>query len=170
MFTTRRLAMHLLATLSMLMGSLAKTSEPETASFERDVRPILREYCFDCHGANEVKEGNLDLRLVRLMQAGGDSGATILAGKPEESLLIQRIEANEMPPGEAHVPAGKLETLRRWVASGAPTAYAEPEQIGPGIPITLEDRDYWAFRPITRPEVLATIADQRARTPLWFHR
>lgn len=171
MFTTRRLAMHLLAILYLLLGTTAHTTEPETVkpetvSFERDVRPILREYCFDCHGANEVKEGNLDLRLVRLMQAGGDSGATLLAGKPEESLLIQRIEANEMPPGEAHVPVGKLETIRRWIAAGAPTDHAEPQQIGPGIPITQEDRDYWAFRPITRPQVPSATADQRARTPI----
>ena len=145
--------------------TIIQAIEPEPISFEREVRPILREYCFDCHGANEDKEGNLDLRLVRFMQAGGDSGAAIHAGKPDESLLVQRIASAEMPPGEARVPEAKLEILREWIAAGANTDRAEPLEIGPGIPITEEDRNYWAFRPITRPAVTQVDCD-RVRTPI----
>ena len=75
----------------------AATGSPQ---FERDVRPILREYCLDCHGATEKHEGGLDLRLVRFMAKGGESGTAIVPGKADESLLIQRIESEEMPPGE----------------------------------------------------------------------
>ena len=117
----RPVAMYLTAMTCLLMPTIARALEPDTVSFERDVRPILREYCFDCHGANEDKKGNLDLRLVRFMHTGGDSGEAIVAGKPEESLLIERIASNEMPPGEADLPAAKLETLRRWIAAGAKT-------------------------------------------------
>ncbi len=145
---------------------MAFSSEPEAVSFEREVRPILREYCFDCHGATEDKKGNLDLRLVRFMHTGGDSGAAIVAGKPDASLLIERVAANEMPPGEAHLPAEKLETIRRWIADGAKTERDEPEQIGPGIPITYEDRNYWAFRPIIRPPVETVATESRVRTPI----
>ncbi len=160
----------------------AVAGEPQPISFERDVRPILREYCFDCHGANEEKEGNLDLRLVRYMQAGGDSGTAIHAGKPEDSLLVKRIADGEMPPGEARVPPAKLDMLRSWIAAGANTERAEPLEIGPGIPITYEDRNYWAFRPITRPSLTPpsltqpsltqpsdaadAVANDRVRTPI----
>ncbi len=132
--------------------------------FERDVRPVLREYCLDCHGASETKEGGLDLRLVRFMVTGGDSGTAILAGNANESLFLQRIVAGEMPPGEHKVPAGKVELLRKWIEGGAKTARVEPEHIGPGVPITEEDRDYWAFRPIVRPEVKVVSNEQRIRT------
>ena len=158
--------MRLVTIICLLATQVAFAEEPDTVTFERDVRPILREYCFDCHGATEDKKGNLDLRLVRFMVAGGDSGTAIVTGKPDASLLIERVAANEMPPGEAHLPAEKLETLRRWIAAGAKTERVEPEQIGPGIPITLEDRNYWAFQPIVRPPVDTASADSRARTPI----
>ena len=57
--------------------SKPSTVRSQDVSFERDIRPILRQYCFDCHGATEKKEGKLDLRLVRLMKLGGDSGPAI---------------------------------------------------------------------------------------------
>ncbi len=89
------------------MGSaLADDASPLT--YEVHIRPIFREYCFDCHGSVATKEANLDLRLVRLMQTGGDSGPAIVAGQPEQSLLVDRIRTGEMPPSEAHVPAEKL--------------------------------------------------------------
>ena len=141
-------------------------TEPVEPTFERHIRPVLREYCFDCHGATEEKEGNLDLRLVRFMATGGDSGAAIDLAEPHESLLLQRVVSADMPPGEAHLPAEKIELLERWLASGAKTERPEPERIGPGIPITLEDREYWAFRPIGRPEVPAFTPETRARTPI----
>lgn len=166
MISTRLLAIRPLATICLLATSAAFAAEPDAVTFERDVRPILREYCFDCHGATEDKKGNLDLRLVRFMVAGGDSGTSIVAGKPDDSLIIERVVANEMPPGEAHLPAEKLETLRRWIAEGAKTQREEPEQIGPGIPITLEDRSYWAFQPIVRPQANASATDGRVRTPI----
>ena len=146
-------------------ASCAKSQEP---TFERHIRPILRQYCFDCHGATDKKEGNLDLRLVRFMKLGGDSGTAINSEKPIDSLLIQRVISGEMPPGEAHVPAEKVETLKKWIEAGAKTDRPEPEQIGPGVPITAEDRDYWAFRPIARPIVpeVGNKAEDRIRTPI----
>ena len=155
-------AAHLLTLLSV--QSSATSQEP---TFERQIRPILREYCFDCHGAMDKKEGGLDLRLVRFMKRGGDSGSAIDHEKPTSSLLIQRVVDGEMPPGESHLPPEKLDVLKRWVDLGTPTERPEPDQIGPGVPITIEDRDYWAFRPISRP-LIPELADEaeRIRTPI----
>ena len=141
-------------------------TEPTEPTFERHIRPVLREHCFDCHGALSEKEGNLDLRLVRFMAVGGDSGTAIDLIDPNESLLLERVESGDMPPGEAHLPPETIELLRRWLAAGAKTERPEPEQIGPGIPITLEDREYWAFRPIRRPEVPTYAVDSAVRTPI----
>jgi hypothetical protein len=134
--------------------------------FEKDVRSIFREFCFDCHGAAEKPEGSLDLRLVRFMLKGGDSGPVIDPGDPEASYLLDRVKSGEMPPGEAHVPEEKIAVLERWIAEGAKTLRPEPESIGPGIPITLEERNYWAFQPITRPAVPQRPENERIRTPV----
>jgi hypothetical protein len=134
-------------------ATLSYSQQERTPHFESDIRPILREYCLDCHGATNKLEGGLDLRLVRFMHLGGDSGPSLAANDPEQSLIWQRIAKNEMPPGEAKVTPEKKEMLRRWIAAGAPTMRPEPDQIGPGVPLTEEERAYWAYQPIQRPAI-----------------
>lgn len=155
-------------------GVLAEAAESPLAvakaeselTFEKDIRPILRAHCLDCHGAIEEKDGNLDLRLARFMIAGGDSGPAITAGKPDESYLLDRVKSGEMPPGDAKVPAEEIAILERWIAAGAPTARPEPETIGPGVPLLPEERNWWAFQPIQRPTVPVVPEASRARTPI----
>lgn len=151
--------------LWLATATLGLGQEDSTLHFESDIRPILREYCLDCHGATNKLEGGLDLRLVRFMHMGGDSGPSLAGNDPEQSLLWQRISKNEMPPGEAKVSPEKKEKLRRWMAAGAPTLRAEPEQIGPGVPLTEEERAYWAYQPIRRPEMTVR-SNSLARTQL----
>ncbi len=141
-------------------------SRADELTFEQHVRPILREYCLDCHGATESLEGSLDLRLVRLIAKGGDSGSALAAGNPSDSLLYQRVESGDMPPGEARVSPEKVEILRRWIESGAKTKREEPESLPPGIPITEEDRSYWAYQPIQVTKVSLDAARRELRTPL----
>ena len=145
-------------------GFCAESDSPLT--FERDIRPIFREYCFDCHGAVEEMKGKLDLRLVRSMQKGGESGPAIVTGKPGESYLIERVRSGEMPPGEKHLPDDNIATIERWITAGAKTARPEPESIGPGLGITLEERSFWSFQPIKRHDVPKLPKEARARTPI----
>ncbi|WP_339733493.1 PSD1 and planctomycete cytochrome C domain-containing protein [uncultured Gimesia sp.] len=145
----------------------AETGQPEKLTYEEHIRPIFRAHCFDCHGATEEMKGGLDLRLVRFLIKGGESGEAIVPGKPDESNLISRIESGDMPPGEAQVPKDQIETLKRWIAAGAKTSRPEPETIGPGLGITPEERAYWAFQPIKRPQVAdATKKNPKVRTPI----
>ena len=58
----------------------------EELVFETDVRPIFKEACFHCHGEGGEREGELDLRLVRLMKGGGESGPALVPGAPAKSL------------------------------------------------------------------------------------
>ena len=135
-------------------------------SFEADIRPILKAYCLDCHGGAEKLSGGLDLRLRRFLVAGGESGTAIQPGVPADSLLLRRMAAGEMPPGEKKVPADKVQMIERWIAAGAPTAKDEPLKLDPGIGITSEERAYWAFQPIRRPDVPNVNAVNVVRTPI----
>jgi Protein of unknown function (DUF1549)/Protein of unknown function (DUF1553)/Planctomycete cytochrome C len=139
--------------LVMADSSSEIPSPPPNPSFETDIRPILKTYCLDCHGGAEKLSGGLDLRLRRFIVAGGESGTAIQPGTPADSLLLHRIKSGEMPPGEKKVPTDKVQNIERWIAAGAPTAKEEPLKLDPGIGITSEERAYWAFQPIRRPEV-----------------
>ncbi len=140
----------LLSVCCLCASAVAYADEPIV--FEQHIRPILREYCFDCHGAGQKNEANLDLRLVRFMEKGGDSGPAIIKdSKFADSPLLKLVASGDMPPGEARVPTEKVELIQKWLAAGAPTARAEPESIGPGVPLSVEDRNYWAYRPLVQP-------------------
>ena len=79
----------------------AETTKPPRASaltYEKDIRPILKANCFDCHGEREKPKGGLDLRLRRLIVAGGESGPAIVPGKPKDSRLIDLVRENRNLP------------------------------------------------------------------------
>ena len=111
--------------------------------FNRDIRPIMSDTCFHCHGPdkNSRKGGlRLDLREEALKPA--KSGAIpIVPGKPEESEIITRIFTTDaddlMPPDDAHkeLTAAQKETFRRWVAEGA------------------EYEAHWAYTPLLAPPI-----------------
>ena len=154
----------------LLMGAALDaqppTNPPQSLTFEADVRPILKAYCLDCHGGAEKLSGGLDLRLRRFLVAGGESGAAIQPGHSAESPLLRRMLDGEMPPGEKKVPADKIRIIEEWISTGARTAKEEPLTLEPGIGITSEERSYWAFQPIRRPDVPAVNAANRVSNPV----
>lgn len=119
----------------------------ETLTFERNVRPILKAHCFMCHGEEPNPKGGLDLRLVRLIQKGGESGAAISGASADDALLWQRVVANEMPPGPKKLSATEKDTLRQWMDAGAKTARPEPENPDDAR-FTEEDLRFWAWQPV----------------------
>jgi hypothetical protein len=156
-----------LVLLRGMTSQLLGAEPPAPLTFEQHIRPLLKVYCLDCHGGGDELQGKLDLRLRRFLVQGGESGAAIVVGKAEESLLLHRVESGEMPPGEKKMPAAEIAILRRWIATGAPTARAEPETLDQGIGITPEEREFWAFQPLVRPAPPAQVADpHRLRTPI----
>ncbi|WP_166819660.1 PSD1 and planctomycete cytochrome C domain-containing protein [Thalassoroseus pseudoceratinae] len=162
----RLLSVWLFIFALILDGTLSAANN-ETLTYEKDIRPIFREHCFDCHGATEELEGNLDLRLVRFMKKGGDAGPAIVPGDPNGSYLLDRLHDGDMPPGEGKIPDEQIQTIEHWIAGGAKTSRPEPETIGPGLGITLEERSFWSFQPIQRPTVPAIESfpkDARVRT------
>src|SRR3954468_21610421 len=93
-------------------GAMASAEEP---SFEQQVRPIFKAYCFECHGGGQELAGKLDLRLRHFAEKGGESGPALIATKPAESLLITRLKAGEMPPGEKKVPPEQIAIIEHWI-------------------------------------------------------
>ncbi len=135
-------------------------------TFERDIRPILKAHCFDCHGEGEKLNGGLDLRLQRLMIRGGDDGPVIVPGKPERSLLFQKVQSGEMPKRDKKLIPADVALIQQWIASGARTARPEPTELGKGSGITEEERAFWSFQPIRQPRIPATKPKDRVRTPV----
>ncbi len=100
---------------------------PAADYFQREVRPILSDHCFKCHGPDaKARKGKLRLDLREAALRGGRSGlAAIVPGKPDQGELLRRIlssdDSERMPPvktGKKLTP-GQVEVLRRWIAGGA---------------------------------------------------
>ena len=138
------------ARTAWLAVALALATHAEV-SFNRDIRPIMSDTCFRCHGPDKsarMAGMRLDIREEALKRT--QSGAVpIVPGDPEHSAIVQRVfesnAARVMPPKHAHkdlTPAQK-ETIRRWVAEGA------------------KYEGHWAYQPIRRsaaPEVPNALA------------
>ena len=67
--------------LGWLLSPFAPAIGAASLTFEKDIRPILKAHCFDCHGEGEKLKGGLDLRLRRLMLKGGDDGPVMVPGQ-----------------------------------------------------------------------------------------
>jgi len=142
----------LIVCVGLLIGS-GSVAAFDGVQFNRDVRPILAESCWRCHGFDPKKRQaglRLDVRETALRPA--DSGLPVIVpGKPEKSELFARITAQDesvrMPPPGAHpqLTASQIETLRTWIAQGA--VYQK----------------HWAFEPIVKPAVPAV---DDARNPI----
>ncbi len=130
--------------LLLLLATALPVRAAGKLDFNKDVRPILSDNCFACHGPDEKKiKGELRLDSHAAAVKGGKSdGPAIVVGKPDQSPIIARIlshdEDESMPPKEAAKPKLKpeqVEILRRWIQEGA------------------EYKGHWAFIPPVRPTV-----------------
>ena len=157
---------HVLSTGLLFSVTSAIAADAKPLTFERDIRPIFRSHCYDCHGATKEKKGKLDLRLARLIIAGGETGPAIVAGDSGKSFLVKRVREGSMPPGDTHLSNEEISTLARWIDQGAKTARPEPKTIGEGLGITPEERSWWAFQPISRPPVPGKVPEGRVRTEI----
>lgn len=109
--------------LALVLILLVSTPLPaETPSYTRQVQPVFTRYCVQCHNAKEAK-GELDIESFKALLAGGDKGPAIVAGKPDESLLVRLIEGKAkppMPPAKSKQPtAPEIAAIRAWVLAGA---------------------------------------------------
>ncbi|NBX30967.1 DUF1549 domain-containing protein, partial [bacterium] len=140
-----------------LVAVAATAAEPRL-DFNRDVKPILSDRCFSCHGPDtEDRQAGLRLDLRDAAIATLDSGSTaVVPGDPAKSELIARITSTDpdvvivMPPPRINKPItpAEGEILKRWIAEGA------------------EYRGHWAFERVERPAVPEAIASTWPKTPI----
>ncbi|MBX3436469.1 MAG: DUF1553 domain-containing protein [Planctomycetaceae bacterium] len=143
-------ALSLAASAASPVGDNSEDGTPLT--YEHHIRPILKAMCFHCHGEAGEVSGGLDLRLVRLMASGGESGSAIVPGDVGASLLWRRIQSDEMPEGPKKLTSEQKELVRRWIAEGAATARPEPDNVADAR-FTPEELSHWAFQPV-EPQVV----------------
>ncbi len=138
-----------------------------------DIQPLMLLRCAACHGLR-TKEAGLDLRTKASMLKGGKSGPAIVLGKPQQSLLLIRIHASEMPPpdklieaGVKPITAGEIDQLTRWIELGAPEVVVEPDvATSESDPLVAEkDRQFWSFQPPADVSVPA-VNNTRVRSPI----
>jgi mono/diheme cytochrome c family protein len=97
-----------------------KPASATSVSFKKDVWPIFRRHCRGCHSRSDAK-GGLSMDSVADMLKGGDGGPSLVAGKVEESLLLDMIAGDqpEMPKQQPPLSAAKVEIIRQWILGGA---------------------------------------------------
>ncbi len=134
---------------AIILTLAAPFSHAEKLSFNRDVRPILSDTCFHCHGPDEKeRKGGLRLDIREAALKGGESGPAFVPGKPEESELVKRLllphdDDDLMPPKKLKKPLKpeQIATIKKWIAEGA------------------EYQGHWAFIKPVRPAAPAGAAN-----------
>ncbi len=130
--------------------------EQKPVDFAREIRPILSDHCFACHGPDTAKrKGGLRLDEKESAFSPAKSGdIAIVPGKPEESQLLVRVASTDkdevMPPPDEHkkLKPEQVALLRRWIQEGAPYA------------------GHWAFEPVAEPAVPEVKNAAWPRTPI----
>lgn len=134
-----------------------KISEKERDFFEKKIRPVLVTHCYECHSAEAVTRGKLKGMLTvdtrEGLRKGGDSGAAVVPGKPNESLLLKALRndpnVSAMPPKEKLSPA-VIADFEAWIAAGAADPRDGPAAVVKrGLSIE-EGRRFWSFVPPQR--------------------
>ena len=139
---TIRIRNRMLRHLAIIVPALALSAKAAPLDFNLDVRPLLSDRCFICHGFDEkARKAKLRLDKAEGAFAQRENGQAIVPGKPEESLVWKHITHRDpdevMPPPDSHLTLNDAEKalIRQWITEGA------------------EYKEHWALLPVKRPEV-----------------
>jgi mono/diheme cytochrome c family protein len=130
--------------------------------FRTVIAPLLERRCVHCHG-DDTPKGSLSITSVGALARGGKSGPAVEPGKPDESLLIEKISGDkpEMPQKGQPLEKEQVAALRQWVKEGA----RWPE----GVVLRdrrIEDEKWWAIQPLGRPAIPEVKSRSWGRTPI----
>ena len=132
---------------------IAKLKRQGLELFERRIRPLLIEHCYECHSAESGEsEGGLLLDSATAMRRGGNLGPTLVPGAPEQSILIHAVRYNrrelQMPPTDK-LSDDDIQALEKWIALGAmdPRKEKAPDDGDESIVASQADpSSHWAFQ------------------------
>ena len=146
MMISRAIVGSILVTLTLSAIESSRIARAEGVDYEHDIKPLLNARCYACHGALK-QEAGLRLDTGISIRRGGAAGAAVEVGLPDESLLLQRVLADEsaerMPPEGEPISVAQIELLRAWILDGAKSPKSEQAEADPS--------EHWAFRPPRRP-------------------
>ncbi len=141
--------------LSVVSATLLCAQATKPIDFQREIRPILSENCFQCHGPDSgSRMAGLRLDLKPAAFEARKRGTPVVPGKPAESLVYQRISAEKvsrrMPPAYSHksLTAAQIALMKRWIEQGAPW------------------KEHWAFKPPVKQEPPSVREVSWVKTPI----
>ena len=164
----RKSASLLAVCLVLLIAAEVAASDRRTEFFESKIRPVLVEHCYSCHStkAKNIRGGLLlDSKVATL--DGGDSGAAVVPGEPDDSLLLSALkhESFEMPP-DRKLPDSVIADFEQWISDGA----VDPREGGKTVDrsaIDLEEgRKFWSFQPVAHHDARRISGDDWSKTEI----
>lgn len=139
----------------------ARLMAGEPVDYLRDIKPVLKERCFACHGSLKQR-AKLRLDAAALIRKGGRHGPAIKPGDAEGSLLVERItdpdEATRMPPQGKPLTDKQIARVKAWIKEGSPAPSGEKPEEDP--------RSHWAFQKPVRPSLPSTQSRAGSRNPI----
>jgi hypothetical protein len=159
------MALTIVVTTSWLRAADKPPESDGQEFFEKKIRPVLVQHCYECHAADSKEiGGNLLLDSRDSLRKGGDTGPAVVLNKPDESLLIKAIryaDDNLQMPPRGKLPAAAIADLEAWVKIGAPdpriakpgdtTARIKPAESWSDT--LRERRKWWSLQPVQKPPV-----------------
>jgi len=135
-------------------GPAGQLDPAHVSFFEKRVRPVLVNRCYQCHSAGKKIKGGLRLDHKEGVIRGGDSGPAIVPGNPKRSLLITAIQHTDEDlkmPEKEKLPEQEIAALTKWVTLGAPDPRVEESEPFKAAEIDYEEgRKFWSFIPPAR--------------------
>jgi hypothetical protein len=137
-------------------NDVPKHSQEQLEFFEKKIRPIFYDNCFNCHSADNKEAGGLRVDDINALLKGGNSGAAVVPGKPNESTLIKRIrhkdDTKTMPP-DYRLEEDQIRDISKWIEDGAAWPELEiPSDLNQSLDrsaISEQDIEtHWAWQPL----------------------
>ncbi|QDU64285.1 Planctomycete cytochrome C [Planctomycetes bacterium Pan216] len=155
---------HAASIIFLLLGATPSEADRDRF-FEERIAPILQRSCVSCHSSKQIAQASLELDTKKGVLAGGESGAAVVPGDRDESLLLAMVEGPDplMPRDRPPLRPDEVDLLKEWIDRGAPW----PE----GLVLRDTHRkslDWWSLQPLERPRLPALSPEDRgwARTPI----
>ncbi len=147
------------------------TDAQAAAFFATEVRPLLEQSCFKCHGGEAKIKGGLNLTTYAGVLTGGDTGPAVDRLKPEDSLILKMIswsdDDHQMPP-KKKLAQDKIDILTKWAKLGAPWSGAggEPPATAPPGTFDAAAKNYWFYNKPKAAAVPAVLNQKWVRSPV----
>ncbi|QDU05750.1 Planctomycete cytochrome C [Gimesia chilikensis] len=132
--------------------------------FEKQIRPLLKQHCYDCHSQG-AEESGLRVDYGANLIKGGDRGPAVVPGKRDESLLYLSLKGEGKIPRMPHdlppLKPSEIELIGRWIDAGGAIPASEQN-----LQTVDASTDHWSFQPIERPEPPQVKAKSWVRNPI----